>query len=796
MRKLTIAASAIALMSVAAPATALAQQTGAQQVEIAAQPLSQALSEIARRYGVRFRASEQLTRGKRAPRIAGTLTAEQAFARALSGSGLVARRGRDGAFVIARASAQTTSAATSTASSPESSQRNEQIVLTEPIIVSGQKIDRTLQETTDSVAVLTGETIDNSYITDLGEVFVRIPNVTEGLAGEGIAIRGIPERGAGTGTGDTSQAIAIYVDGAVQSQAGAVNGILGTWDVAQIEVYRGPQTTTQGRAGLAGAVIVETADPTFEWTGRARAAYGDFDTYQLAGAIGGPIIPDLLAFRVATDINRTDGFTRFESGDTVINDVGRDDRDVIRTKLLFTPASNIEAVASYTYSSARRGSDLVDIPDTFDPVTERAVSIIDTEVNSVSLEVNVGLSDAVRLTSVTAYTDLQAQTAPIPATLGEGGVTISDVADEAFTQELRLTYDDGGPVRGIAGLYYADLEEMSDRDLTVPLGFTTAFVNDGFANSFENFAIFGEVEIDLGPNWTLVAGGRYDTEDSSRSEFITSFADPPVPFLPNASTSFSGDASFNAFLPKAGITYNFSPDASFGFVAQRAYRPGGADINPVNNEAIEFAPEFLWNYELVLRISSPDNRLTFNANIFYTDYDDMQIRVSPNPAIPTIRFIDNAGSAELYGFEIESAYRATQDLSFYASFGYIESEFDEFAFQGLDLSGNEFPLQPTINFAAGGTYEDKRGISATLDLNYSDNYFSQVQNGPELEVDQRFLVNARIGYKGDFFGIYAYAQNLLDADFQQSAFRDPDPVFTNAILGQPQTFGVILEADF
>lgn len=774
-RALFAAASCAAFSLIAAPA--LAQANVQQDVVIEAQPLAEALNALGAQYGATIFAADEITQGKTASALSGRLTLEEALRRLLSGTGLIARPTSGGAYVVVRPG--------KTAADPGA------------IVVSGQKVLRTLQETTDSVAVLTGETIDDSYITDISEALIRIPNVSTSFEGQGVSIRGIPERGVGSGTGDTSQTIAIYIDGAVQAQSGASNGILSTWDVAQIEVYRGPQTTTQGRAGIAGAVIVETVDPSFEWNGRARAAYGEFNTYQLAGALGGPIIPDLLAFRVAADVNRTDGFTTFVSDSAEIDDVGRNNRDLARAKLLFTPAPNFEAIASYTYSDARLGSNRVDVPDSFERVTRQTVSLTETQVHSASLRLNIGLSYALSLTSVSAYTDLEGQTSPQAETLGIGTITNIDFSDSAFTQEIRLNYDDGGNVRGIAGIYYADIEEFNLRDLIVPIPpVTTLSAMTGFDNTFENFAIFGEAEIDLNENWTLLLGGRYDTEDSSRSEIEIISTDPFVPFFPSTNTNFAGDASFDAFLPKAGLTYNFTPDASLALVAQRAYRPGGADIDPATGQALEFDPEFLWNYELALRIASADNRLIFNANLFYSDYQDMQIRFSPDPAFPTIRFIDNVGSAELYGLEIEALFKATNDLSLYASMGLIESEFNEFAFQGLDLSGNEFPFQPPISLAFGGTYEDERGISATVDFNYSDNFFSQVQNGPELRADDRLFVNTRLGYRGDNFGVFVYAQNLFDADFQTSVFRDPDPAFANAELGQPQTFGVILETEF
>ena len=672
-------------------------------------------------------------------------------------------------------------------------------VVADQIIVSGEKVERTLQETTSSVSVLTKEQLDESYVIDLEEVLRRIPNVSVSGGGVGVSIRGIPQQGLGAGTFDPlSPTTAIYLDGAVQTQAGASNGVLSTWDVQQVEVFRGPQTATQGRAGLAGAIVINTANPTFEWEGRARASYASNNRQQYGLAVGGPIVDDVLAFRLAGEAIRDDGFTEFALGDVNVDDPGRDRRELIRGKLLFTPTARVSALLTATYSDAQRGSNIVSGPDFFDRSTTEVINLNNTEVFTTTLVTDVDITDALQLRSITAYTELRRDAAPIEETRGGTGFAIpSEGDDQATTQEFRLSYDAGGPLRWLVGAYYADIQERFERSISGAFRDFRIVRNDGFEKTFENYAVFGQVEYDLTPSLSIVAGGRYETEDNSNTQFETSDTEPDTPLLPDANSFFTATGTEDALLPKAGITYDFDDDVSLSFTYQRAYRPGGTDINADTREPIEFAPEFTNNYDLAFRSLLFDGALTLNANAFYIQYQDQQLRVSPDPATPFLRFIGNAGESELYGLEIESTWRATEELSFYGSLGLQQSEFKDFQVGGVPVDGDEFPRAPNLNAAFGGTWSHHTGLTGTLDFTYSDAFFSNIPNSPEVRVDSYFLVDTRIGYEADSWGLFFYGENLLDEDYLTSVDRSLEPVeLQTGFLGRPRTLGVILEASF
>lgn len=764
-------------------------------VDIPAGPLGSSLLTLSEVYRIQILAPNSLVQGKRAAALRGRSSLADALTTMLAGTQLVAKELPNGAYTI---EALPDPAPTPVRSLPPA-QDPPPTPRLETLIVTGEKLERSLQETTSSVSVLTGAVIDESYLTDAEQILLRIPNVSTNGA-DGLVIRGIPERGLGTGVGDTSQTSAFYIDGAVQSLGGGQTGLLSTWDVAQFEVFRGPQTTTQGRAALGGAVVVQTEDPGFEWSGRARVATGEFGTRQYAAAMGGPIVDGLLAFRVATDLTETDGYISVLTENGEIDEIARDDRDLYRGKLLFTPLDGLAATFTLSTAQAEEAPNAINTPP---PVSERrtldAVNLTDTDITSYVFDVDYEISQKMSLTSVTAYTDRESTTAPIEQTLAVGGFpTDINSQDQQFTQELRLSFDTSN-VRGLIGAYYSKLDEEQQRvgsGLVAPD--VVLFLEDSFANSFENFALFTDMEINLSPRWTVLAGARYDVEDSTRSESQNIFTDPPVDFLPPVEVSFPpSDATFSAFLPKLGLRHDFTDRIGLTATVQRAYRPGGADIRPDTGEAVEFAPEFTTNYEVAFRGLFLNDTLSVNVNAFFVDYSDMQIRFAPDPANPLLRFVANAGEAELFGVEVETLWDITDSLSLYGSLGFIDSELGVFEFQGENLQGNEFPQQAAASGALGGTWRHPSGFMATVDTAYTGSYFSALQNDPQGRTDSRFVTNARVGYKADHYGVFIFAQNVFDAQYLLSTGPNAiQPGATFGTVGQPRTLGVILEAQF
>jgi len=174
----------------------------------------------------------------------------------------------------------------------------------ETIVVTGQKIDRSLKETPNSVAVLTAAEMNKQNIQQVSDIYAVIPN----LAGDftkGFSVRGVAQDSVSGG--GNSYLVSMYLDGAPLPYRVVQNGGTSIWDLSQVEVFRGPQSTLQGRNALAGAIMLRSQDPSYEWNGKTRVKVGEYGQQEIAFAGGGAIIDDMLAFRIAAEDTQYDG---------------------------------------------------------------------------------------------------------------------------------------------------------------------------------------------------------------------------------------------------------------------------------------------------------------------------------------------------------------------------------------------------------------------------------------------------------------------------------------------------------
>ncbi|MEL7198514.1 MAG: TonB-dependent receptor [Pseudomonadota bacterium] len=769
------------------------------------------------------------------------------------------------------------------------------------IIVTGQKITRSLQDTNASVAVTDAATIQEANFRDIFDVIGQTANVTSLFDGAGFAIRGIRNTGAGSGE-STSDVASIFVDGVFIPSSLLANGAFSVWDAQSVEIFRGPQSTIQGRNSLAGAVVVRTVDPGSDFSGDFQFEASEFNTYRGSAALTVPIAPGQVGLRLAGDYSRSDGFQT----NTFLNrdDIDQSEAITARATLLITPdfAPDLSVRITGTYSDKEEGENRV--VEAFFP--ERRVSIQDlvdrqgAEAYIASGEINYEVTDELTFTSTTAYIESESffnfdadSTNPVadPFTATPGGMAAlqeSLTEDRIFTQELRLTYESGS-ISGLLGGYFYDNVNAFNSDNSTVVGTDFAFpdpttlaflifgnvdpvsvgqatfVRDAIVANIpsfpvqlvrsstaevQNYAVFGEATIDITERLRLTLGARYDSERVNQTVFdativpTLTIGDPLVDQVLAATTAqfsnafnFDADNTFTAFLPKAGITYDVSDDASLAFTYQRAYRAGALSFNtfraslaPVGStqEDLEelgivnsFDPEFTDNYEVAFRSVWADGDFVLNANAYYIDYTDQHVllQLTPNP-LDTIT--DNAGRSRLFGFEIESTIRPTDGLDLFINFGYANTEYTEAAdVLGSDITGFRFPYTSPITVGFGGRYEHDSGFYLNMRSRFTDESFSSVNNvnqdadpirtpvqDPSGFQDSLFTVDLNVGWESEYFGVEVFARNLLnERGLTFDPFNDlvnpsnPNSGFlpndtTTAIANAPRVFGVRITAGF
>jgi iron complex outermembrane recepter protein len=207
------------------------------------------------------------------------------------------------------------------------------------IIVTARREAENLQDVPVSVQVVTGETLQNQAITNAEEISKLAPGLTLVSAASStvVTLRGITwQPGSGT------PATPIYFNEAPFDPG---NTITTLFDIGQIEVLRGPQGTSRGAPSISGAITITTRRPDLdEFGGYIQGLYGEGRHYDVQGAINVPIVKDMLAIRLAANIEQSDG-NRIYSVNSSVRPMLRD--RTFRATALFQPTDTISVTAMY-----------------------------------------------------------------------------------------------------------------------------------------------------------------------------------------------------------------------------------------------------------------------------------------------------------------------------------------------------------------------------------------------------------------------------------------------------------------
>ena len=746
-------------LSVIAPATAAEPSQSARtsiNFNIPPQPLTDALRVFAKQSGLQLAYTTASLRAVATGGVQGNFTPEQALRKLLAGTSVTYRFTGTSTVTLER----------SVARSDDGPMR------LQTITVRGELIERGVQDSQTSAVIVSGDTLERRGGEDLRALAERTAGVSTSFGTSAFSIRGIPQDGVGgAGSGPT---INVNIDGAqVAGNFRLRSTLFSTWDLDQIEILRGPQSTQTGRNALAGAVVIRSNDPSYDYEFKGQGGFGSLDTGEGAVAINVPIFEDKMAVRLAVDKETTDGAT--DNPTLGIDDYDGEDRSTIRMGLRLDPSEDLSAVLKFTRFSALRSFGQIDaaaFPDarrTFDNVQDEE----DVLLRSVNLRLSYDVNDAVRLESESNFAKSEvSQIIDADGGAAAGGVNFASGESRSIEQEIKVRYEMDS-VDAVAGVYFLDSTNEND--------ISAGIIRFNQAQDTRNYALFGEVEYAILPGLRLIAGGRYDSEDFDDDTFTS--------FLPTQVQV--SDTSFSAFLPKAGVVYDFTEDLSLGFTYQRGYRAGGSVVNAFTGIAGAFDPEFTDNVELALRSQWLDRRLTVNANAFYTKWKDQQLRVNGPSGNPLDFNVENAGESRLLGGELEIEAVPMAGLTVFGSIAYTDTKFKDFNSNGVQLAGNEFPFAPQLTAAFGGEYVFENGMFLGSDVSYTDSAFSEVNNIDSRRTDSRFLVNIQAGYEGEHWRALLYGTNIFDRDYVTHGNSA-----TTVEVGDPARYGIMVSFEF
>jgi TonB-dependent siderophore receptor len=662
-----------------------------------------------------------------------------------------------------------------------------------PIIVTGEKFGRDQFTTFTSVEVFTGGELHDLVKPTLNDALNSAPNIRAFMGGTGnsdVVIRGLSSEGA-TAPSRSNPVISVVVDGAEQGVEATRRGTRGIWDVEQVEVLRGPQSTLQGRNALAGSVIIKTKDPTYTPEAIFEGLVGTEDYRSGAFAVSAPIVEDELAFRISGQIFRKENDIDYV--DPSISDVGKEEFEEIRGKLLWEPAEipGLRGLFTVSRTHDKPAWALVSGPDFFarrfdDTTAERR----DTYVNRYIADLSYEFNEDWKIQSITSFVDTDVDiNSPQTSTLQPFQLIRGDTREGGdFSQDIRLTYGSGeSQFSGVFGLFAGRSTFDLDSNIQVvePFGLSVIpFQQLQAENKSETIALYADTRYEFIDRWTLLAGGRL-VHDKVSANYQGSLLDAStfgyVPLTENSSVSNT------EFLPKIGLAFELTENQNLAATISKGYRPGYSELIIGTTDINEVKPESLWAYELAYRSKWLEDRLQVNGNVFYYDYTNQQVPIEFDPRFPAQTISLNAAESHSYGAEVEVRYGFDNGLELFGGLGLMRSKFDK-----GDFKGKEFPEAPSVTASFGGIYKHESGFFVGGDVSFTDGYYSKGDVNNVRALDSFTVVNANAGYEKDNLKITAFAKNLFNEEYLTSISTNG----SQATVGEGRSFGVRINASF
>lgn len=428
--------------------------------------------------------------------------------------------------------AAATAAATTPASASDASDPGE-------IIVTGLKRNDKFVDVPVAVQVFSEKSIVQAGISRPQDFLALTPNVTfqtSNHAGEFfVNIRGQ------TSVRQSEGAVAIVIDGVPLVTQNEFNGEL--FDVQQIEVLKGPQGALYGRNAAAGAIIITTKPPTDDFEGQATVSYGNWNASRANLSVGGAIIPGKLRFRLAVASNDSDGpFQNINTGEHVM----RSNEKLARLRLDWQVDD--DTTVDLRVNGSRTTGGAIAFNSQVVGATQGGVLTTVIDTNAVNGEwtndvagydrqdkFNTSLKfdhdfNGISFSSISNYSKIidayQGKNYPYGAWNYAGNSFASDalspglkldilaafgdntqkfrIANEAFTQEFRLTSSSDQRLRWQAGFYFL----TSKRNFTTEQGINGRLPRDAQGNLLPPYVISGTtIGAPVAPVERLLIGG-------------------------------------------------------------------------------------------------------------------------------------------------------------------------------------------------------------------------------------------------------------------------------------------------
>jgi iron complex outermembrane recepter protein len=732
-----------------------------------------------------------------APRVpASTTTTEASEPPTASGTAAQSRSLWE-RFRLAQMHQEKTAGDTAVANEDGSTSERKSDRVMQEIVVTAQRREERLQEVPISISVLTGEYLDSSTSSGVLEELTKIPAVSLMPQPEGrsiIVIRGAAPQGGVSPVG-------YYFDMVpISFLSLALAPDTDVYDMQRVEVLKGPQGTGYGIGSSTGVVRVLTNDPDpskLESKGRVSVSstQGGGTNYRGDAAVNVPIIDGRLAIRGVVGLENWGGWIdRLNK-----KDANEGDATDVRLKIGGELAEGFSAVAGVWHSKRNGG------PAAADDNGNRNV-FYDEETNATQDVYSLQLKkdfNAFSLVSSTSYIDLHAGyfKRSIFTTIGNALENAWDA--RAFSGEVNLSSKGDGPWKWTAGVIYRSLDDRNRSRLAPLAVINTTGWNPDDVSGGDSYAGFGELSYSFS-QFEVLAGLRYTKEDRDGHSGLPGAA--PIP-----------EASFDKVTPRLVLSWKPNRNSMTYLSYAEGFRSGL--LQPAAATAAGFGPvesDLLRNYELGNKATILDGRLSWEASVYYMDWQDLQqalsLPVFVSGQILFVNGVTNAGSASGFGGEVGVTLRPTEGFQIGGSYSQNDLEFDtDVSSSGIVLfsTGDRLATSPKSTYGLFADYTAPVGSDLEFrvgaSLSHASSQIQRLLFGGVTDINNDPVtiagLNVGIGRNDGSRKVSLFVDNLTDED---AATGNNYSATTPVLIGnpdeglrvRPRTVGLQFEVKF
>jgi len=677
------------------------------------------------------------------------------------------------------------------------------------VIGQARRRAESVQSIPESVVTLTSKEIENKGIVNVQTFADQIPNVnftsSQNIGNNFITVRGISHIRNG------ESPIAFVIDGVTLPDANLINQEL--FDVAMIEIVKGPQGALYGKNAIAGAINIVTNQPTNNFSSKLSTGFASGNLYKAQLSSSGPLVKDKLFYRISGSYKKGDGVIK----NTTLNKPVDFIEDLtFRGQLKANLTDKVTAILTGQSIDAKAGAVYYasnSVSADFSPDDFKNLVIIGDQFGKSGLKGTYGnlkldiAFDKTKLTSSTTYNkgdrfhqgDLDFSPADVLR-------QYQDSNSKTFNQEIKLSSanDSNSKVTWDLGAFYQKTDKLIYLIATADFGFfappyapsgiLSDFAESDFTNIYSTFAGFGFLDYKVSDKFTISAGLRYDNDNIKQD---------------NRTLNTNPSKTDSQLQPKLSLSLKATDNVLMYTNYGRGYRSGGFNQATTVRFGEGYDAEITDNYEFGIKNSLWNDRLILNMATYYINFKNQQLYAllidggAGNILIGNF----NLPKSESYGFELDFKLRTSNYLDILASYGLSKSKILEGtstysigANDVIDVAGKNTPLIPQNSFVLGlesnFNISEKVAFNGNLTLKGTGEIYWHEDNAAVSSAYN--LLNARFGVSFNKFSINVWGSNILDTGYITEFFDQP---FSNggsdlSWRGNPAMYGLDLSYKF